>query len=262
MYKKDKEVILETRNINKIFSRGKSEEHIANKDINIELFKGEILGIVGESGCGKSTLAKILISIEKPTSGEVFILGNNITSLKGEKLRQSRKDIQMVFQDPTESLNPKMKIKDIICEPLLNYNLIKRSEINNKAKEFLKMVELDQEFANKYPHNMSGGQRQRVGIARALALSPKIIILDESTSALDVSIQKNIIDLILKIKEEKNISIIFICHDIALVRSIANRIIVMNKGHIVEELSKEKIKKEDLQPYTRELFNSIFTLDI
>ena len=262
MCKNNKEVVLETKNISKIFGKHKDDEYIANKNISMQLFKGEILGIVGESGCGKSTLAKILMSLQKPTSGEVFILGDNVTNLKGEKLRQSRKDIQMVFQDPTESLNPKMKIKNIICEPLLNYKLIKRSEIESKAKELLKMVDLNEEVANEYPHSMSGGQRQRVGIARALALSPKIIILDESTSALDVSIQKNIIDLILKIKEEKNISIIFICHDIALVRSIADRIIVMYKGDIVEVLAKDKIKKTDLKPYTRKLFDSIFTLDM
>ena len=256
----NKEVILQTNNVTKVFGN-KSNEFKANNNVSITLLKGELLGIVGESGCGKSTLAKILMSLEKPTSGHVEILGKDITKLKGESLRQTRKDIQMVFQDPSESLNPKMKIKEIICEPLINFGLIKKSEIENKAKELLEMVELDKDFANRYPHSMSGGQRQRVSIARALCISPKIIILDESTSALDVSVQKNIIDLILKIKKENNVSIIFISHDIALIRKIADRIVVMYKGEVVEELAKEKIKKSSLHPYTRQLFDSVFSLE-
>ena len=258
MYNSEK-IVLEVKNVTKIFSKNK-DKFIANNNISMKLKEGEILGIIGESGCGKSTLAKMIMSLEKPTSGQIKILGEDITSLKGEKLRQTRKNIQMVFQDPSESLNPKMKIKEIICEPLINFGLINKSEIEDKAKELLKMVELDEDFYDRYPHSMSGGQRQRVAIARAICINPKIIVLDESTSALDVSVQKKIIDLILKLKKENNISIIFICHDIALIRQIADKIVVMHKGEVVEELPKEKIKKSQLNPYTRELFESIFTI--
>ena len=157
------------------------------------------------------------MQLEKPTSGQILYHGEDITKLKGEKLRQHRRNIQMVFQDPTTAFNPKMKVKDIICEPLLNFGLIKKGEKEEVAKKYLEMVELPAEFMDRYPHNMSGGQRQRIGIARALVLDPEVLILDESTSALDVSIQKNIIDLINKIQKERNLTIGFVCHDIALV---------------------------------------------
>ena len=149
-----------------------------------------------EDECGKSTLMKMIVQLEDTTSGEILYEGEDITKLKGEKLRQNRRHIQMVFQDPSTAFNPKMKVKDIICEPLLNFGLIKKSQKEEVAKEYLEMVELPAEFMHRYPHNMSGGQRQRIGIARALVLNPELLILDESTSALDVSIQKNIIDLI------------------------------------------------------------------
>lgn len=253
-------VILEAKQVTKIFDQGKTGELVANKEVSLQLHRGEILGVVGESGSGKSTLAKLLMSLETPTSGEIVMDGKNILNLSKEELRQSRRSLQMVFQDPAESINPKMKIKDIICEPLRNFGLITRKEVSQKAVELLEMVELGPEYAERYPHGMSGGQRQRVGIARALALSPQVVILDEATSALDVSVQKNIIDLIRNIQKEKGLSFLFICHDIALIRSIADRIMVMHQGEVVEELGKEKILKKNLHPYTKTLFDSVFAV--
>ena len=199
---KTKDTVLEIDNIVKEFPVGKNGKMTACNKVSLCFEKGKTLGIIGESGCGKSTLMKIVMQLEKPTSGQILYHGEDITKLKGEKLRQHRRNIQMVFQDPTTAFNPKMKVKDIICEPLLNFGLIKKGEKEEVAKKYLEMVELPAEFMDRYPHNMSGGQRQRIGIARALVLDPEVLILDESTSALDVSIQKNIIDLINKKKPQ------------------------------------------------------------
>lgn len=253
------QVVLEAKNLTKVFGKGK-EMQIANDNLNFSVQQGELLGIVGESGCGKSTLARQILSLEKPTSGELLINGLDVSKLKGKALRESRQDIQMIFQDPSESLNPKMKVKQIVCEPLLNFKRLKFRDINEKAKELLEMVGLSEDFVDRYPHSMSGGQRQRICIARALALSPKIVVLDEATSALDVSVQKSIVDLLFEIKQKNDVTFIFICHDIALIRSIADRILVMNQGNIVETLEKEKKKRSDLHPYTKELFDSVFSL--
>ena len=204
---KTKDTVLEIDNIVKEFPVGKNGKMTACNKVSLCFEKGKTLGIIGESGCGKSTLMKIVMQLEKPTSGQILYHGEDITKLKGEKLRQHRRNIQMVFQDPTTAFNPKMKVKDIICEPLLNFGLIKKGEKEEVAKKYLEMVDLPESFSNRYIHNMSGGQRQRIGIARALSVDPKVVILDESTSALDVSIQKNIIDLIKRLQKEKNITI-------------------------------------------------------
>ncbi|MEG1478327.1 MAG: ABC transporter ATP-binding protein, partial [Clostridiales bacterium] len=188
--------------------------------------------------------------------------GGNILNLKGEAKRLNCRNIQMVFQDPTGSFNPKMKVRDIISEPLLNFGLITKGEVEAVAREYLKMVELPGDFLNRYPHNMSGGERQRVGIARALTLEPKIIICDEATSALDVSVQKNIIELITKIQREKNIAMGFICHDIALITQVSHEVAVMYLGNIVEILSGNNFKKNALHPYTKALIDSIFHLNM
>ena len=233
---KTKDTVLEIDNIVKEFPVGKNGKMTACNKVSLCFEKGKTLGIIGESGCGKSTLMKIVMQLEKPTSGQILYHREDITKLKGEKLRQHRRNIQMVFQDPTTAFNPKMKVKDIICEPLLNFGLIKKGEKEEVAKKYLEMVELPAEFMDRYPHNMSGGQRQRIGIARALVLDPEVLILDESTSALDVSIQKNIIDLINKIQKERNLTIGFVCHDIALVTETSHTVAVMYLGNIVEIL--------------------------
>ena len=227
-----KEVILEAKHVTRRFRTTDGRTLLANNDVNLKFYKGETLGLVGESGCGKSTFMKFLVSLDIPSEGEILYRGRDITKLKGEKLRQNRQNIQMVFQDPTASFNPKMKIRDIICEPLLNFGRIKKSEKEENCRRLLELVELPAEFSDRYPHNMSGGQRQRVAIARALALEPEVIIMDEATSALDVSVQKTIIELITKLQREKNITIGFICHDIALIEQCAHQIAVMYLGNV------------------------------
>ncbi|MBQ9437498.1 MAG: ABC transporter ATP-binding protein [Lachnospiraceae bacterium] len=254
--------ILEVKNVTRRFPAAKGRELLANNRINLEFYRGKTLGIVGESGCGKSTLMRMILSLDKPTEGEILFEGEDIGKLKGEELRQHRRHIQMVFQDPSLAFNPKMKIKDIICEPLLNFGKIKPSEKEEVAGKYLEMVELPKEFANRYPHNMSGGQRQRVGIARAIALEPEVIMCDEATSALDVSVQKTVIELLVKLQKEHNIAIGFICHDMALVSQFAHQVAVMYLGNIVEVLPGEQVAKGALHPYTQALLGAIFDLNM
>lgn len=226
-------------------------------DVSLTLYKGETLGIVGESGCGKSTLVKTVMQLYAPTSGAVYHRGVDITKLKGEAARKNRQHIQMVFQDPMQAFNPKMKIKDIICEPLRNFDLIRKDQLEEKAKELLRFVELPEDFADRYPGNMSGGQRQRIAIARALALEPEILVCDEATSALDVSVQEKVAKLLVRIQKEKKLSIIFICHDLALVAQLCHRIVVMYLGNIVEILDGNILEKS-MHPYTKALLQAVF----
>ncbi len=256
------ELILEARHITKKFPADKRRELVACDNINLSVYKGKTLGIVGESGCGKSTFVKMIAQILEPTNGEIIYRGQNIFKLKGEALRQNRKNIQMVFQDPALALNPKMQIIDIITEPLFNFKMIKREEKAERAKKLLEMVELSEEFLYRYPHGMSGGQRQRVGIARALALEPEILVCDEATSALDVSVQDKIIELLVKLQREKGISIIFICHDVALVQSFSHETVVMYLGNVMEIIPEGKIKEKAAHPYTRALLTSIFSINM
>lgn len=254
------EVVLEARHVTRRFPASGGRTLVANDDISLKFYKGKTLGLVGESGCGKSTFMRFLVSLDTPSEGEILYRGKDITKLKGEELRQNRQNIQMVFQDPSSSFNPKMKIRDIVCEPLLNFNRIKRNEKDAACRKLLEMVELPGEFADRYPHNMSGGQRQRVAIARALALEPEILILDEATSALDVSVQKNIIELVTKLQREKNITIGFICHDIALIQSCAHQVAVMYLGSLVEVLPAQALRENAMHPYTKALMGSIFDI--
>ncbi|MCD8098224.1 MAG: ABC transporter ATP-binding protein [Lachnospiraceae bacterium] len=256
------ELILEAKHVTKKYPASGGRTLIANNDINLSIYKGRTLGIVGESGCGKSTFMRMAISLETPTEGDILFHGKSILGLKGEELRQHRQNIQMVFQDPTAAFNPKMKIMDIICEPLLNFKRIKKSEKEEVARKYLELVELPGDFATRYPHNMSGGQRQRVGIARALTLEPEIILCDEATSALDVSVQKNIIELLVKLQKEKDIAFGFICHDMALVQSFAHQVAVMYLGNIVEVLPGSSVAEDSKHPYTQALIGSIFDLNM
>lgn len=258
----EKELIFSAKNVTRKFHADKGKMLVANNDISLDFYKGETLALVGESGCGKSTFMRFLVAMDKPTEGEIYFHGKRLDKMKGEELRQTRRKIQMVFQDPTLSFNPMMKIKDIVCEPLLNFKLIKKSEVDETATRLLEMVELDGSFINRYPHNMSGGQRQRVGIARALALEPEFVVFDEATSALDVSVQKSIIQLMCKIQKETGIAIGFICHDIALVHTMAHRTAVMYLGSIVEEIPGEKLAEEAQHPYTQALIASVFSTDM
>lgn len=254
------ENIMEIRNLTKKFFLGDNKVLTACDNINLTIPRGKTFGIVGESGCGKSTLLKAIMNIDPATEGEIIFNGRDIVKLKGEELRQNYRHMQLVFQDPTAAFNPKMKVKDIVTEPLINFNLIKKSEVGEKARELLRRTELPEDFAERYPHNMSGGQRQRVAIARALALEPEIIACDEATSALDVSVQDTIIKLLVKLQREKGFTYIFICHDLALVSLFAHKMAVMYLGNIVETIDGDKLR-EAKHPYTKALLNSVFSID-
>ncbi|WP_296954603.1 ABC transporter ATP-binding protein [uncultured Dialister sp.] len=252
------EEILRMEDICKVFDLGRGKTLAASDHVNISLHRGETLGVVGESGSGKSTLAKILTRLYTMTSGRILFHGKDIAALKGEELRQARKHIQMVFQDPSTAFNPKQRVKQIICEPLLNYGMIKSSQVEEKAKEMLRLVDLPDDFANRYANNMSGGQRQRIAIARALVLKPEIIVCDEATSALDVSVQKTVIELLRRLQRETNVAYFFICHDLALANMFCDNIVIMQHGRVVETINDLHNGKD---PYTKKLLASIFTIE-
>ena len=252
------EVVLEAKHVTRRFPASGGRTLVANDDINLKFYKGKTLGLVGESGCGKSTFMRFLVSLDTPSEGEILYRGKDITKLKGEELRQNRQNIQMVFQDPTSSFNPKMKIRDIVCEPLMNFNRIRKSEKDAACRRLLEMVELPGDFVDRYPHNMSGGQR--ISIARALSLEPEILVCDEATSALDVSVQESVIELLVRLQKEKNISMLFICHDLALIRSFAHQIAVMYLGNIVEVIPGEDVTEYAVHPYTQALLGAQFSI--
>lgn len=254
------ELILEAKHITRRYPAPNGRTLTACQDVSLNFYRGQTLGIVGESGCGKSTFMRMVVSLEQPDEGELLFHGRDITKLKGEELRQHRQKIQMVFQDPAEAFSPRMRVMDIICEPLLNFKRIRKSEKEAVARRYLEMVELPGDFALRYPHSMSGGQRQRVGIARALVLEPELIVYDEATSALDVSVQKTIIELLVKLQKEKNISYGFICHDMALVQSLSHQVAVMYLGSIMEVLPGEKVASGCLHPYTKAMIDAVFDL--
>lgn len=255
-------VILQIKNLTKKFAAEGGKMLTACDNVTLNAYAGQMLGIIGESGCGKSTLVRTILQIHPADGGEVIFDGQDILKLRGEAARQNRRKIQMVFQDPAAAFNPKMKVKEIVCEPLLNFGLIKKSEVDAKAAELLRMVELPEDFKDRYPHNMSGGQRQRLGIARALSLEPKIVVCDEATSALDVSVQEKICELLVRLQKEKSITYLFICHDIGLVDLMCHQIAVMYLGNIVEYIGYgRRISTEGMHPYTKALMKSVFKVD-
>lgn len=255
-------VILEIKNLTKKFAVDGGRYLTACDNVSLNAYQGQTLGIIGESGCGKSTLVRTILQIHPASGGEVIFDGQDILKLRGEAARQNRRKIQMVFQDPAAAFNPKMKVKEIVCEPLLNFGLIKKSEVDAKAAELLRMVELPEDFKDRYPHNMSGGQRQRLGIARALSLEPKIVVCDEATSALDVSVQEKICELLVRLQKEKGITYLFICHDLGLVDLMCHQIAVMYLGNIVEYIGYgRRISTEGMHPYTKALMKSLFKVD-
>lgn len=255
-------VILQIKNLTKKFAAEGGKILTACDNVTLNAYAGQTLGIIGESGCGKSTLVRTILQIHPASGGEVIFNGQDILKLRGEAARQNRRKIQMVFQDPTAAFNPKMKVKEIVCEPLLNFGLIKKSEVDAKAAELLRMVELPEDFKDRYPHNMSGGQRQRLGIARALSLEPKIVVCDEATSALDVSVQEKICELLVRLQKEKGITYLLICHDLGLVDLMCHQIAVMYLGNIVEYIGYgRRISTEGMHPYTKALMKSVFKVD-
>jgi len=256
--------ILEIRNLKTWFpiKRGimaKTVGYVKAVDgISMHLYKGETLGLVGESGCGKTTLGRTLLRLEKPQKGKILFCGKNLLDLKRKKLQEMRKRIQMIFQDPLTSLNPRMNVLDIVTEGLVEYKLIK----NNKeahAKMLMKEVGLDENSIYRYPHEFSGGQRQRISIARSISLKPDLLVCDEPVSALDVSVQAQIINLLLDLRDSYNLSYIFISHDISIVSNIANRIAVMYLGKIVEQGPASDVINNPMHPYTKALINAVPT---
>ncbi len=238
------------------FSYAKEAIH-AIDGISFAVDRGETLGVVGESGSGKSTLARCLLYLEKADSGEITFLGNDLNAMNSGGLRRLRREMQIIFQDPYSSLNPRKKVSEALVEPILFHNIVKKDYAMEKVLEVLKNVGLSNDFLGKYPHEMSGGQRQRVAIGRALTTNPSLIVADEPVSSLDVSIQAQIINLFMDIKESKDISIIFISHDLNVVRFVSDAIIVMYKGRIVEMGQRDEVFYNPLHPYTKMLIDSV-----
>lgn len=251
--------IIEIKDLSKQFPLPNGDILEACKSINITVEKGTSLGIVGESGSGKTTLVRMLMKMLPITSGSIYVDGVDIAHMDKEQMRTYRQNIQMVFQDPMAAFNPRMKVKDIICEPLYNFGLLKKGTEEQIAGDYLEMVDLPRDFMSRYPHEMSGGQRQRVAIARAIVLEPEILVFDEATSALDVSVQDSIAKLLAKLQKEKNLTYLFIAHDIAFVRTMCHTIIVMHKGRIVETLDARHLGNAK-EPYTKVLLSSIFEI--
>lgn len=250
-----KEIILQVQNLKKVFTSGRKKV-IAVDDVSFELKQGECLGIVGESGSGKSTVAKMITHLESTTEGRIFLNGRDITNAKRKELREIYRTMQMVFQMPTESFDPRRTLGDGIGESLRNMG-ISRSETRERVENLLEKCGLDAEFADRYPHQVSGGQCQRAAIARALAVEPEILICDEATSALDVTVQKQILELLTELKEKENLSFLFICHDLALVQAFCDRVIVMKDGKIMEEGDTEEIIAKSKSDYTKKLIASV-----
>lgn len=225
--------------------------------VSLKIYDNEVYGLVGESGCGKSTFGRTLLRLTNPTSGQIVINGADITNMSDKELRMKRKDMQMIFQDPYTSLNPRKKIGEILDEILVIHGMRNAKERMDLILEIMGKVGLRQEHYYRYPHEFSGGQRQRVGIARALILNPKFIVCDEPVSALDVSIQSQIINLLLDLKEEKNLTYLFIAHDLSVVKYISTKIGVMYLGHLVEEADSDELFRHPLHPYTQALLSAV-----
>ncbi|NKE07426.1 ABC transporter ATP-binding protein [Mesobacillus selenatarsenatis] len=255
----NREKLLEIKNLKQYFNMGEPNEVRAIDGITFDIFKGETLGLVGESGCGKSTTGRTIIRLYEATDGDVLYKGENVHGKKSKKdLKKFNRSMQMIFQDPYASLNPRMKVSDVIAEGIDIHGLAKsKQERMEMVYELLETVGLNREHANRYPHEFSGGQRQRIGIARALAVQPEFIIADEPISALDVSIQAQVVNLMKKLQREKGLTYLFIAHDLSMVKYISDRIGVMYFGKLVELTTAEELYKNPLHPYTQSLLSAI-----
>ncbi len=250
--------LIEVRNLVKHFPVDNSDDVVQAVDnVSFDIIAGETLGLVGESGCGKSTVGRCLLRLHEPTSGEVRFEGRNIVGLPNREMQALRREMQIIFQDPYASLNPRLSIRSIVSEPLKIHRIGSKSEQNAKVEDLLAKVGLDPKYADRYPHEFSGGQRQRIGIARALALNPKLIICDEPVSALDVSVQAQVVNLLQELQDEFGLTYLFISHGLAVVEHISDRVAVMYLGKIVEICDAAELYESPLHPYTKALLSAI-----
>lgn len=262
-----KKILLEARDLVKEFAleggkKGKNVVH-AVSGVNLRIYEGETLALVGESGCGKSTLGRTLIKLIEATSGTIEFEGTDITRMKDREFTEIRRQMQIIFQDPYASLNPRMNVREIISEPLTTHGLARtKDEIESQVKALMDEVGIPREFINRYPHQFSGGQRQRIGIARAIALHPRLIICDEPVSALDVSIQAQILNLLMDLQDDMGLTYMFITHDLSVVRHISDEIAVMYLGQCVERCGSKELFDNPLHPYTKALLDAIQVPDI
>lgn len=254
--------LLEVENLKKYFKVPAGINHAVD-GISFTLEKGETLGIVGESGCGKSTLGRTIIRLQEATDGKILLNGEDITHVKGKQLKEVREKMQIVFQDPYSSLNPRIRIESVIMEPLKNSGRFKNAaDLREEANRLMELVGIDERLRQSYPHELDGGRRQRVGIARALALNPEFIVCDEPVSALDVSIQAQVLNLLMDLQEKTGVAYMFVTHDLSVVRHISNDIGVMYLGQMVEKAPTEELFKHTLHPYTKSLLSAIPSVDI
>ncbi|MBA3438942.1 MAG: dipeptide ABC transporter ATP-binding protein [Pyrinomonadaceae bacterium] len=252
------EELVRVRRLLKHFPVAGSDDVVRAVDgITFEIFQGDTLGLVGESGCGKSTVGRCLLRLIEPTSGEIFFGDRDVLALRGRELRELRRGMQIIFQDPYASLNPRLTVRDIVSEPLVIHRIGSREEQRARVADLLRKVGLDPDYMNRYPHEFSGGQRQRIGIARALALNPKLIVADEPVSALDVSVQAQVVNLLADLQAEFGLTYLFISHGLAVVQHISTRVAVMYLGRIVEVASAADLYADPLHPYTRALLSAI-----
>lgn len=250
-------VLIEVKDLKKYFKTSKGMLHAVD-GINFKIKKGTTLGVVGESGCGKSTLGRVLLHLHEPTGGQIIYDGKDITSYQGKQLTEVRKKMQMIFQDPSASLDPRKNVKDLIGEPLKNFKVCKnKAEYEERVREIMKTVGLAERYAESYSHELDGGRRQRIGIGRALAMNPEFIVCDEPVSALDVSIQAQVLNLLMDLQDEKGLTYIFITHDLSVVKHISHEIVVMYLGQCVEYAKTGDLFKNPLHPYTKGLLDAV-----
>ena len=250
-------LILDINNLKKYFNTKQGKLHAVD-DISFKILKGETLGLVGESGCGKSTAGRAILRLHEPTSGEVYFDGDNILKYDKKQMKEMRKKMQIVFQDPYSSLNPRLSVYDLIADPLyVNKDVVPKEKIADKIGYVMDLVGLERRLANAFPHELDGGRRQRIGIARALVLSPEFIVLDEPVSALDVSIQAQILNLLDELQKRLGLTYLFVAHNLSVVKHISDRIAVMYLGHIVELTDYKSIFADPLHPYTQALLSAI-----